>query len=95
MAAAAGGLGALWRGGAGGERGAALARGLAQALGAPLAVLQPGSVDLRSALPRLRALRVRVAVCDRAALGAEPRRALHDAGDDRVAVLIAPAVDAA
>lgn len=71
-------------------RTAELARGLAQSLAAPRVALRPSAADLRGALSQLRAQRVRVVVCDRAALGPQPRRALQQAGDERIAVLIAP-----
>jgi len=76
-----------------------LARGLAQALHAPCidaAAGEPSSRSrpLRELLPDLRARRVRVVVCDRAALGAHPQRTLQEAGDRRLAVLLAPAKEA-
>jgi hypothetical protein len=72
-----------------------LARRLAQALDATLITIEIDeggpAPSLAALLPRLRARRVRVVVCDRAALAADARLALHEAGDQRVAVLVAPA----
>jgi hypothetical protein len=72
-----------------------LAQQLAQALRAPRIALQADPTGapprtLRAALPQLAQRRVRVAVCDRAALGAHPQRSLGEAGDRRIAVLLAP-----
>ena len=71
-----------------------LGRRLAQSLGAPLVAVEgdaalPGQT-LHALLPLLRARRVRLVVCERAALAADARQALHEAGDQRVAVLLAP-----
>jgi hypothetical protein len=76
-----------------------LARGLAQALHAPCIDTAAGepsdrSRPLRERLPDLRARRVRVVVCDRTALGTDPRRTLQEAGDCRLAVLLAPGQEA-
>ncbi len=73
-----------------------LARRLAQALAAPLISISAdeamrATTSLALLLPRLRAQRVRVLVCDRAALAVDARLTLHEAGDQRVAVLVAPA----
>lgn len=76
-----------------------LARRLAQALGAPLLTVagregdSPPPPALQAVLPQLRARRVRVVVCDRAALAADARTVLHEAGDERVAVLVTPSLD--
>jgi hypothetical protein len=72
-----------------------LAQRLAQALGAPridveAAAGPPGAGSLLRLLPQLHERRVRVAVCDREALGAWPQRTLLEAGDRRLAVLLAP-----
>lgn len=71
-----------------------LARRLAQALDASLVTIETDELGrapaLAALLPRLRARRVRVVVCDSAALAADARQALHEAGDQRVAVLVAP-----
>lgn len=69
-----------------------LARRLAQALGVPLVTdLDAGRArSLTELLPQLRGRRLRVVVCDRSALAADARLALHEAGDERVAVLVAP-----
>ena len=72
-----------------------LGRRLAQALEAPLTMIdiEPSgpAPSLAALLPRLRARRARVVVCDRTMLGPDARIALHEAGDERVAVLVAPA----
>ncbi len=72
-----------------------LARRVGQALGAPVieaeAVESGGEPALRALLPSLHARRVRVVVCAREDLGADPRATLQEAGDRRIAVLIAPA----
>jgi hypothetical protein len=73
-----------------------LAQRLAQALGAPRVDVKPAEPSahapaLRALLPQLQERRVRVVVCGRAALGAQPQRTLQDAGDRRLAVLLAPA----
>ena len=75
---------------------AQLAQRLAQALGAPLIETDagdssPGVPSLRALLVSLRQRRARVVVCERASLGANPERALQEAGDHRLAVLLAPA----
>jgi hypothetical protein len=71
-----------------------LAQRLVQALGAPLARAAepgaPGAASLQALLPRLREIRARVAVCSRAALAPDAPRTLHAAGDQRLAVLLAP-----
>jgi hypothetical protein len=77
-----------------------LAQQLAQALGAPCIELEArdstaGARSLRALLAQLHERRVRVVVCDRAALGAHPQRALQEAGDRRLAVLLAPVREAA
>jgi hypothetical protein len=73
-----------------------LGRRLAQALGAAFVEIEgaTGAADdrsLRALLPELRARRARVVVCEREALAPDPRRALHEAGDQRLTVLLAPA----
>jgi len=78
---------------------AELARSLAQALGAPLIDVEAGQPavharSLHALLARLHERRVRVVVCDRAALGVHPQRTLQEAGDRRLAVLLAPAREA-
>ncbi len=78
---------------------AELAKQLAPALGAPRIELEadssgPRPRTLRAALPQLAQRRVRVAVCERAALGAHPQRALGEAGDRRIAVLLTPEAEA-
>jgi len=83
--------------GSGAER--ELARSLAQALRTPRIDATAGEPSprahlLRDLLPELQARRVRVVVCDRAALGADPRRTLQEAGDCRLAVLLAPGKEA-
>ncbi len=83
--------------GCGAER--ELARGLAQPLGATCIDAAAGepparSRPLRELLPDLHARRVRVVVCDRAALGTHPQRTLQEAGDFRLAVLLAPEKEA-
>jgi hypothetical protein len=74
---------------------AELARRLGQALGAPVieaeAVDCGGAAALRAVLPALQARRARVVVCGREDLGADPRATLQEAGDRRIAVLLAPA----
>lgn len=75
---------------------AELARRLAQTLGAPLIDAEAGQPAVRARslhalLARLHERRVRVVVCDRAALGGHPQRTLQEAGDRRLAVLLAPA----
>lgn len=72
-----------------------LAQRLAQALGAShinvqTAGVPPAPRSLRQLLPELHERRARVAVCDREALGTRPQRALMEAGDRRLAVLLAP-----
>jgi len=72
-----------------------LAQKLARALDAPHIEIDagPGSVrtpSLRALLPQLHQRRIRVVACDRAALGEHPRQTLQDAGDRRLAVLLAP-----
>lgn len=79
---------------------ARLARGLAQALGAACfdaEAAQPEVLtrSLRALLAQLHERRVRVVVCERSALGAHPLRTLQEAGDRRVAVLLAPAQEVA
>lgn len=78
----------------------ALARRLAQALGAPCVEAETGQPEvrtrsLRALLAQLHERRVRVVVCDRAALGAHPQRTLQEAGDRRLAVLLTPAREVA
>jgi len=73
-----------------------LARRMAQALGAPRVDAETGQPQLRThslqaLLAQLAERRVRVVVCDRAALGEHPQRTLLEAGDRRLAVLLAPA----
>ena len=73
-----------------------LARRMAQALGAPAVDAEAGQHEARTRslhalLAQLGQRRVRVVVCDRAALGAHPQRTLQEAGDRRLAVLLAPA----
>lgn len=77
-----------------------LARGLAQALGALYVEAEAGQPAVRTRslhalLAQLGERRVRVVVCDRAALGAHPQRTLQEAGDRRLAVLLTPAREAA
>jgi hypothetical protein len=71
-----------------------LAQRLARALGAPVngaEAFKGGEVrSLRDELPALHAKRVRVAVCARDALQPDPQAALQQAGDRRIAVLLAP-----
>ena len=79
---------------------AELAQRLAQALGAPrieaeAADLSPRARSLRALLVPLQQRRVRVVVCERACLGAHPQRTLQEAGDHRLAVLLAPAPNGA
>jgi len=79
---------------------AALARRMAQALGAPCVDAEAGqhaarTRSLHALLAQLAERRVRVVVCDRSALGAHPSRTLQEAGDRRLAVLLAPAQEAA
>jgi len=69
---------------------------MAQALGAPRVDAETGQPQLRThslqaLLAQLAERRVRVVVCDRAALGEHPQRTLLEAGDRRLAVLLAPA----
>jgi len=78
---------------------AELARRLAEAFGAPCVDAEGGQPEvrarsLRALLAQLHERRVRVVVCDRAALGAHPLRTLQEAGDRRIAVLLAPAQEA-
>ena len=78
---------------------AELARRLGQTLGAPCIDAEAGPPALRARslhalLARLHERRVRVVVCDRAALGAHPQRTLQEAGDRRIAVLLSPAQEA-
>ena len=73
-----------------------LARRLAQALGALGVDAEAGqhaahTRSLHALLAQLAERRVRVVVCDRAALGAHPQRTLQEAGDRRLAVLLTPA----
>jgi hypothetical protein len=73
-----------------------LARRMAQALGAPCVDAEAGqhaarTRSLHALLAQLAERRVRVVVCDRSALGAHPQRTLQEAGDRRLAVLLAPA----
>jgi hypothetical protein len=80
--------------GVGSGAAAELARQVGQALDAP--VIEAEAVDsgkpaLRALLPALHARRVRVVVCAREDLGADPRATLQEAGDRRIAVLLAPA----
>jgi hypothetical protein len=80
------------------EMAAELAQGLAEALGAPFLKTETGQSStkvrsLHALLPQLQAQRVRVVVCGRAALGAQPQRVLQEAGDRRLAVLLAPAAE--
>lgn len=79
---------------------AALARRMAQALGAPCVDAEAGqhaarTRSLHALLAQLAERRVRVVVCDRSALGMHPGRTLQEAGDRRLAVLLAPAQEAA
>jgi hypothetical protein len=72
-----------------------LARGLAQALGAPLIEVEAqaapaGEQGLRAALAPLRERQVRVVVCERADLAPDAGRSLHEAADQRLTVLLAP-----
>lgn len=74
---------------------AQLAQGLAKALGAGCFDAEAGQPDvrtrsLRALLAQLQERRVRLVVCERAALGAHPQRTLQEAGDRRLAVLLAP-----
>ena len=73
-----------------------LARRMAQALGAPCVDAEAGqhaarTRSLHALLAQLAERRVRVVVCERAALGAHPQRTLQEAGDRRLAVLLTPA----
>ena len=81
----------------GSVRAAELARRVAQALGAPVfeaaAAEQAAVPTLRELLPALHARRVRVVVCGREDLGADPRATLQEAGDRRLAVLLTPAAE--
>jgi hypothetical protein len=81
----------------GGGAAADLARRVARALGVPMLEIEAGPAapaqTLSALLPLLLERRVRLVVCDRAALGADARRALQEAGDQRLAVLLAPARD--
>jgi hypothetical protein len=84
----------------GGAAAATLARQLAQALGAPCVDAEAGqhaarTRSLHALLAQLAARRVRMVVCERSALGAHPRRTLQEAGDRRLAVLLAPVQEAA
>jgi hypothetical protein len=77
-----------------------LARRMAQALGAPCVDAEAGQHEARTRslhalLAQLGERRVRVVVCDRAALGAHPQRTLQEAGDRRLAVLLTPAREGA
>lgn len=75
---------------------AELAQRLAQELGAPRIDVDAGASpalasSLRTLLAPLHERRVRVVVCDRASLAPQPQRTLQEAGDRRLAVLVAPA----
>lgn len=77
----------------GGGVAAELARKLAPTLGAALLEPEAGTADsaLAALLPHLRERRVRLVVCERDALGPDPQRSLQQAGDLRIAVLLASA----
>ena len=73
-----------------------LARRMAQALGTTSVDAEAGqhaarTRSLHALLAQLGERRVRVVVCDRAALGSHPQRTLQEAGDRRLAVLLTPA----